>query len=155
MTDENIRIIEVNGVKLEVDLRTAKRIDRFQIGSRVKLLIKEYSNYVVYPGTIIGFEPFDKLPTIIVAYVKRGYNECSINFLYYNSETKDHELVLAQDNDFLGLEKETVLKNMNAEIQKKEAEAEDLRRKRDYFLANFKMYWADVDDAIKRMEADA
>ena len=30
--DENKRIIEVNGVKIEVDLRSAKRIDEFKVG---------------------------------------------------------------------------------------------------------------------------
>lgn len=50
-------IIEVNGVKLEVDLRTARRIDEIRIGDRVKVLIKGYSDYKVHAGTVIGFEP--------------------------------------------------------------------------------------------------
>jgi len=33
------QIIEINGVKLEVDLSTAKRIDEFRVGDTVKVLI--------------------------------------------------------------------------------------------------------------------
>src|SRR5690606_28503543 len=67
-------IIEVNGVKLEVDLRTAKRVDELRVGDRVKVLTKDYrGEYEVHAGTIVGFEPFENLPTVIVAYLKRDY----------------------------------------------------------------------------------
>ena len=40
---EEKRIIEVNGIKMEVDLRNAKRIDQFKVGDSVKVLVKSYS----------------------------------------------------------------------------------------------------------------
>ena len=70
-------IVEVNGIKLEVDLRTAKRIDQLTdqltIGSRVKCLVKQYSDFKTVPGVVVGFEPFEKLPTIVVAYLDTDY----------------------------------------------------------------------------------
>ena len=50
------QVIEINGVKLEVDMRYAKRVDLLRIGSRVKVLVKTYSEYKIYPGVKIGRE---------------------------------------------------------------------------------------------------
>jgi hypothetical protein len=70
MKDE-CTIVEVNGVKLEVDVRTARRIEEFRIGSRVKLRVNvDHIGQRVYPGIVIGFEPSEDLPTILVAYVE-------------------------------------------------------------------------------------
>ena len=43
MTDTTI--IEINGLKLEIDLRSAKRIDSFRVGDNVKILRKDYNSY--------------------------------------------------------------------------------------------------------------
>ena len=64
--DKQTTIIEVNGIKLEVDLRTAKRVDQLRVGDRVKVLNKAYDGYEVLPGTVVCFEPFEKLPTTSV-----------------------------------------------------------------------------------------
>ena len=48
MSEDQKRIIEVNGVKLEVDMRYARKIEELRVGSRVKVLIKNYSRYSVY-----------------------------------------------------------------------------------------------------------
>jgi hypothetical protein len=53
MSEETKRVIEINGVKMEVDMRYAKRVDELRIGSRVKVLIKEYSSYKIYLGVSI------------------------------------------------------------------------------------------------------
>lgn len=39
--DDGKRIIEIDGVKIEVDLRTAKRIDTYRVGDNVKILNKD------------------------------------------------------------------------------------------------------------------
>ncbi|MHC4294732.1 MAG: hypothetical protein ACYSTL_04025, partial [Planctomycetota bacterium] len=54
---DQIRVVEINGVKLEVDLRHAKVIDQFRVGDRVKVLKKKYEKvYESHPGAIIGFD---------------------------------------------------------------------------------------------------
>ena len=142
----NKTIIEVNGVKLEVDLRTAKRIDQFKIGDRVKVLVKEYDNYRCYHGMIVGFEPFVQLPTIVIAYLKTDYSSVSIVFVSFNSATKDIEIVMALDDDSLAIDREGVVKQLDRAIAAKMAEAEELERKRDYFLQNFSKYWGSTTD---------
>ena len=61
-------VIEINGVKLEVDLRSARRIDTLRVGDRVKLLEKtSYGGPIVHHGVVAGFDPFPSQPTIIVS----------------------------------------------------------------------------------------
>ena len=57
---EQKRIIEVNGVKMEIDLRNAKVVENYKVGDYVKVLIKEYNSYKSYIGNIIGFDNFEK-----------------------------------------------------------------------------------------------
>ena len=36
--------VEINGVKMDVDLRTAKRVDTMKVGTRVKVLTRSYDS---------------------------------------------------------------------------------------------------------------
>lgn len=135
-------VIEINGVKLEVDLRTAKRIDNIKVGSRVKVLKKLYDGYKVEHGVVIGFEPFEKPPTIIIATMELNYNEAKIAFVYYNGQTKDTEVVVSNDDDKMSIDKEEVCRFIEKEIAKKQSEITELENRQKYFLAQFASYWA-------------
>ena len=88
MSDEK-QIIEVNGVKLEVDMRHARRIEELRVGSRVKVLdSRGYGGAEVHPGIVVGFEPFPSKPTIIIAFVKAAYNDVGLLILNYNADTE-------------------------------------------------------------------
>lgn len=140
MSDKTI--IEVNGVKLEVDLRTAVRIDTLKVGSKVKVLVKEYSDHKVYPGVVVGFEPFRALPTIIVAYVKSSWNDSDIQFIYYNAGTKDTEIVCSVDDVLI--DHNEVYKSFDIKKAKLERELAELTEKRDYFTRQFGVYFSDL-----------
>lgn len=137
---EEKRIIEVNGVKLEVDLRTAKRIDQFKIGDPIKVLKKDYSDYKSYMGVIVGFDNFEKHPTIIIAYLNIDYSGASIDFVYYNSESKDVEV--APINEFeVPYKKSSIIEKFDRELKKKEEELRELKEKKNYFLNMFGKYF--------------
>lgn len=138
---ESKTIIEINGVKLEVDLRHAKRIDTLQVGSPVKVLIKQYEGYKVHAGVVVGFEPFEKLPTIIVAYLDVGYSGAELKLLHYNSSVKEAEIVHSIDGDLVDIDRASIIEKMDREIAKKELEMEDLRSRKAFFLANFGKYF--------------
>lgn len=143
-------IIEVNGVKLEVDLRTARRVDELRVGDRVKVLVTEsYSGtHKVHAGTIVGFEPFPSLPTVIVAYLVTDWSGVGVKFVYFNKQSKDVEIIKSIDDDQLDIDRSGVLHQFEAEIQKRRDEIIDLERKRDYFVANFKAYWPDMQIVV-------
>lgn len=151
MSESTKQIIEINGVKLEVDTRFARRIDTFQIGTKVKLLAKENgyggTDTKVYSGVIVGFEPFDSLPTIVVCYLAIDYSSAEIKFAYVNTATdKKWEIVASVDDD-LPVQRADVLAKMDREIQKKAEEIADLERRRSYFLQHFAAYFAPEREA--------
>lgn len=129
-------IIEINGVKLEVDLSTARRIEEYKVGDVIKVLVKEYSSYKSYAGTIVGFDAFKNLPTIIIAYLKNSYSDSKIEFVYYNAETEGIEICPACENDIV-FNKETVVAAMDKEIESAKAKTSELQQKRDYFVNHF------------------
>ncbi|WP_010337813.1 hypothetical protein [Sphingobium yanoikuyae] len=140
--DDTKQIIEVNGVKLEVDLRTARRIEELRVGSRVKVLTKTYNGTEVHPGIVVGFEPFPSKPTIIVAYVKSEYNAVGLHTLSFNSDTKDVEIIASIDDDF-SVSKAEVLGWFDREERKHIDALTELDAKRAFFLDRFKAYWRD------------
>jgi hypothetical protein len=142
------QIIEINGVKMEVDLRYAKRIEHLTVGSRVKCLIKGYGDdYKVLPGVIVGFEPFEKLPSIIVAYLDVDYSSVGIKFKSYNAKCTDFEIVADLDNNALEVNKADILTKMEREIERKKLEVEEIEQKRDFFVKNFGVYFSDFVQA--------
>lgn len=144
----NTQIIEINGVKMEIDTRHAVRIDTFRIGTKVKLLEKQ-NNYgnadtKVYSGVIVGFEPFESLPTIVVCYLERDYQGANLKFAYVNTASdKKWEIVAAVDDD-LPVQKADVLAVIDRDVTKKQEEIAELQRKRAYFLQHFAAYFEPV-----------
>ncbi len=142
---ENKRIIEINGIKLEVDLSTAKRIDEFRVGDNVKVLKKNYNdNFEVLAGVIVEFVNFKELPTMIIAVFKQDYSGCHLEFINYNAKTEGVEIALCCEHE-LKLEKCRVIDKFNQEIEKKKAEMEELIGKRDYFEKYFQKYFDNTE----------
>lgn len=140
--NEGKRIIEINGIKIEVDLRTAKRIDEFKVGDNVKLLKKSNSSYEVLAGVIIDFVNFKELPTIQVATFRSDYWGTKIEFINFNAETKDIEMCAVSEHELI-LEKNRVVDKLNAEIEKKKSELDEIVTKKEYFLKHFSKYFKD------------
>lgn len=134
------RIVEINGVKMEIDLTEARVVENYRIGENVKVLLKDYSSYKSFPGIIVGFDNFEKLPTIIIAYLETSYSTASIKFVYFNSETKDTEICPMNLKE-MPFAKDRVIEMMNAQIQTKATELEDLKRRKEFFLAEFGSYF--------------
>lgn len=130
------QIIEINGVRLEVDMRHAKVIENYKVGDNVKVLIKNYSSYDTYPGVIIGFDAFEKLPTITVCYVQTSYSSAEIKFVSINNESKDIEIVHMQPHEKI-LDKSRALDYLDNCVREQEAKLDDMKRKRSYFLQQY------------------
>ena len=152
MADESefMRTVEINGVKLEVDMRTARKVESYRVGDRVKVLKKEYSSYKVHPGVIVAFDPFVALPTITVAYIDITYSKASIEFVFINAETEGIEMA-PYEGDLL-VDREEVISRIDKEIEGKEREITELTRKKDYFASHFAAYFGDVADLAARVD---
>lgn len=131
------QIIEINGIKMEVDLRYAKVIDNYKVGDHVKVLIKRYSDsYSTFSGIIVEFNQFQMLPTIVVCYADIDYSKAEIKFISINSQTKDCEIVHMSEVEKMEGRGRAV-DMLNASVVKAQAELAELERKRDYFIENF------------------
>lgn len=137
---EERRIVEIDGVKIEVDLRTAKRIDTFKVGDNVKVLCKNTSEYKVKPGIITDFANFKEKPVIVVAVLNEGTywnSNPTIEFIHiYEGMEDKYEIVYTSDED-LRLTKDGVIEKFEREIAKKKNEAQDLENQLNYFIKHF------------------
>lgn len=136
--DENRRIVEINGVKLEVDMRYAKRIDEFKVGDTVKVLDRRNDKNELRTGVITDFANFKELPTIMVAVYKAGsyWEKPNIEFIPFNADTEDIEIVGVSAEEIM-VSKETIVNKFDDEIAKKRDELNDLIIKRDTFVKYF------------------
>ena len=135
---EEKRVIEINGVKLEVDLRNERRIDAFRVGDNVKVLDTMSGKNEVRSGVITDFANFKDLPTIIVAVYKAGdcWTKPTIEFIYFNSDTEGIEIVGVSAEEII-VSKDTIVQRFDDEIIKKRDELHDLIGKRDTFVKYF------------------
>jgi len=111
------QIVEINGVKLEVDLRDARTIDTYKVGDNVKVLIPKYADtFESRCGVIIGFDDFQKQPTIVVAYLDVTYSEAKIEMAYVHQGSK-YEITHASDGD-IPFSKKQILDLLDGQIAK-------------------------------------
>lgn len=144
--EESKRIIEIDGVKVEIDLRTAKRVDSFKVGDNIKILDKEYDTYKVKPGIIVDFAEFQELPTIVIAVFEEGSwsSAPNISFIYYNKNTSKKVEIVSCSEDEIKVSKEGVIERFEREIQKKKNEYEDLKNKLEYFKTHFLKVYKEI-----------
>ena len=135
---EEERIIEINGVKLEVDLRSARRIDEFKVGDSVKVLDRRNDKNEMRSGVITDFANFKELPTIMVAVYKEGsyWEKPTIEFIPFNANTEGIEIVGVSTEEII-VSRDTVVQKFDDEIAKKRDELNDLIIKRDTFVKYF------------------
>lgn len=135
------RIIEINGIKMEIDLRDAVVIDNYKVGDPIKVLIKSYGdNYSSYVGTIIGFDNFKEKPTVVIAYLETSYSSSDIKFVYFNSATKDVEITKINDWD-IPYKRSDIMNKFDSEIQRKQQEIADIEKKKTVFEHLFGKYF--------------
>lgn len=139
--NEYLRVIEINGIKLEVDLRTVKTIDTLKVGSRVKCLQKMYAErWETFPGVVVGFHQFIDRPAIVVAYLTND----DLKFYTLTAETKDFQIVADIDDLAIEVNKERFENQIDRAITKHEREIEELLEKRSFFTRTFGKYFKDV-----------
>ena len=135
MSDEDMkRVVEIDGVKIEVDLRTARRVGVFRVGDIVKVLIPggSYGTDKTHVGAIIGFDEFKDLPTLVVAYLNDEYGKVSVKMAYINKNSKN-EIVHANPED-VPVSKEHALELLDRDISEKQRELEKAQWHKARFL---------------------
>lgn len=145
MAKENVRTIEINGVKFDVDLRTLKRVDEFKVGDSVKVLVKTYNGYESYIGVIIGFDDFKDHPSLTLAYLNLGYASAEIIIKNYNSDTKDIEIAPLNQYD-MPFTYAHAIEMFQRDITRKENELNEAYKKKKVFENLFGKYFGKAEE---------
>ena len=141
--NEYMRTIEINGIKMEIDLRTARKIDTFKVGDNVKVLRKRSDKESeILCGVITDFCEFKSQPTIAVAVFKEGnyYSEPNIEFIYINEklqESDDRVEIIKASDDELIVTRTRLVDRFEKEIESRYNKYLDLKNKLDYFNQHF------------------
>ena len=138
MSDENKRIVEIDGVKLEIDLRKAKVIDHYKIGDPVRVL-HPGTGYGsgIKAGIIVGFCEFDKNPAIEILELDADYSTTNFKLVTVISG-QENPVQIAPYDRYSGLFTQSdIVTRFDREIQKKELELADLKLKKEYFIKDF------------------
>ncbi len=145
------RIIEVSGVKLEVDMTQAKRIDTFRVGSPIKLLKKElYSTrYETFPGVIVGFTNFKEQPAIDVLYISDGYGTPTVKFIAVTENSEEIEIAHLSPYEIV-LDRDTIGERLDRDVESKLREYEVALARRDTFHKHFGEAFAQELEALKQ-----
>jgi hypothetical protein len=139
MSEENKRIVEIDGVKLEVDLRTAKVVDHYKIGDPVRVLhpSTDYNSAAINPGVIVGFCEFESHPAIEILELKSEYNGINFNMVTIISGQKSNVQIAPYDKYEGLISQADVVTRFDRQIQQKELELADLKLKKKYFIDDF------------------
>ena len=140
------RIVEINGVKLEVDLTEAKTIDTYKVGDIVKLLVPKYGDdFTSCCGVIIGFDNFTQRPTIVVAYLEAEYSKAEIKIAYIHGGSKS-ELTHASPGD-VPFSRRRVEQSLDKDIAEKQKALDEANWRKDKFETWFGAYFSDMKPA--------
>ena len=133
-----MKLVEINGIKLEIDERTARTIDSYKVGDPVKVLIKSYGDsYTVYNGVIVGFADFAELPCIEVMYASgASYDSDTLKFVTLNAKSADVQIAPLSEAEMV-LDKENIMEKFDRAIREAHNKVDDLERKRAYFDKKF------------------
>jgi hypothetical protein len=142
--------VEIAGVKYEVLIDEARRIESFRVGDTIKVLQKEYNDtYKSSYGVILGFDDFKDFPNIQVALLSMSYNSAVISIVDINPSTeKDNKYRICKvaETDLL-IDKTEVLRLMDREIEGKKREMDDMLLKKKYFNERFQAYFRRAGEA--------
>lgn len=146
---DNKKIVEINGIKMEVDLRHAKTIDSYKIGDRVKILVKDYGDtYNTNYGVIVDFNEFQSLPTIVVAYIKESYSDVEVKIVSINSAVKGFEITPLHEIE-RGLLRQDIERIMDKKIEEKENDLSKAKEAKKYLIDAFSKYFEDAYSVLK------
>jgi len=136
--DGEKRIVEIDGLKLEVDLRTAKVVNNYKIGDAVRVLEPNSSYDRIKAGIIVGFCEFEKNPAIEILVLSDDYSGVNFKILTLISGADNKGLQICPFDRYQGLFSQTdIVTRFDREIQKKEIELAELKLKKEYFINDF------------------
>ena len=137
--------VTIGEMKVAISADKAQTTHTYRVGDRIKVLVKDYSEYNVFYGVVCDFDNFKNLPSITVVYIENKYGKGEMKFAAINTQTGDKfEIAQCSPEQRIDIEKGDIIQRMQQEIDKKQAEIDDIYRKMNYFDKMFGR-WFDSD----------
>lgn len=147
MESQALQTITIGEMKVSISADKAQTTHTYRIGDRVKVLVKDYSDYSVYYGVVCDFDNFKNMPSITVCYIENKYGKGEMKFAAINKQTGDKlEIAPCSPDQRIDIEKGDIIERMQAEIDKKQAEIDDIHRKMNYFDKMFSKWFENSVD---------
>lgn len=128
--------MEINGIKLEADLREAKRIDSVTIGDNVEVYIDDCGLCDVRHGIITDVSLYGENVILVIATLVYDQNNLpQIDFIRISNG--DGCKIMKVDGEELCMTKSGLLEIFELEIQKRKDEALELEKRLCFFKENF------------------
>lgn len=145
------KTFEVGGKTFQISEPKIRQITEYAEGDTVKVLVKQYSDqFSCHPGIVVGIEPFENMPTVVIAYLEGGYSP-DVKLLHFNKVTAEKQSVeiCPACPDELILCRQDILATMDRQIETKRLEVLGLEQKRAYVLKRFAPVLRDKDEVAK------
>ena len=139
-------VITINGVDIEVPEQAQTPAEPLRVGDPVKLLVKsQYGEPKVCAGVVAGFELFQTMPTITIAYVDpSSYSGTgALTFAHLNEKSADkYELVHGLDRALLDIDQGRIQQLLQNDIAKKQQELDEAKQRLRFFNERFGAYFS-------------
>ena len=75
------------------------RVEDIPVGANVQVLLKHQEEvYDILPGVVIELLRFESLPTAVIAVYEKSHRQINIEFVRYNAQSTDIEVLLHSDS---------------------------------------------------------
>lgn len=139
-------VITINGVNIEVPEQAQASAEPLRVGDPVKLLVKaQYIEPKVCAGVVAGFELFQTMPTITIAYVDPASytNSGVLMFAHLNAKSADkYELVHGLDRALLDIDQGRIQQLLQNDIATKRRELDEAEQRLRFFNERFGAYFS-------------
>jgi len=115
--------LQINGKTFKIN-QSVEIAEEYKLGDTVRILVKDYSEFVAYSGIIVAIDDFAKSPSVTVCYFTNGYNP-EVKFKTISGNEKDSEISKGGDFDD-SLSFDTVISIFENKVLTKKGELESL-----------------------------
>lgn len=131
-THTHMTTIEIQGKKFEVTEEQTKlqKIETISIGTKVKVLVADYSDKRVFPGVVVAIDLFSGAPQVTVVYLNDTYGSPAVCSTVI-SESSKTDLVISSDPIHFWSMPE-IERKIRSEIEDSEKKIKDLKAKYEW-----------------------
>jgi hypothetical protein len=143
---EQYQAVTIKGLVYEVPVKPIIKQESLRVGDYVKLLMKKSygEGYESFVGMVLNFEPFENLPTVVIAYLEDDFTGTDMRFLYLNKKSKEKVEIIKIPPYEVKFKRPDAIERMEKKIIKLQEEIAEMESK----IILFKKYFGQALDGV-------